>query len=260
MSPFRSSVFRAMFQHDMRESKSNEIIIPDLDFNTVKDMVRYVYSGRWNRGLEITFFFFGLLDSLWLQGEWPSRQVWPSSECCRQVWHQVCSLSWTYCLSSFWIRIFLLIFMTCEYFPIRDLKEECCQSLSTNLAVDQVILSVGTWVIFGVKTCSERFNGFLLYRWLTFWSSPTYTRLLSWKPQLYHFYLPTKRRSSVNLTGRLSWRLVVFTYFISSKLISQGHPDLLLEVLESSVESRGLPPPRLINSLLFASLPWIMLF
>ena len=35
-----------MFQHDMRESKSNEIIIPDLDFNTVKDMVRYVYSGR----------------------------------------------------------------------------------------------------------------------------------------------------------------------------------------------------------------------
>ena len=44
----RSSVFRAMFQHDMRESKSNEIIIPDLDFNTVKDMVRYVYSGRWN--------------------------------------------------------------------------------------------------------------------------------------------------------------------------------------------------------------------
>ena len=43
----RSSVFRAMFQHDMRESKSNEIIIPDLDFNTVKDMVRYVYSGRW---------------------------------------------------------------------------------------------------------------------------------------------------------------------------------------------------------------------
>ena len=47
MSAFRSSVFRAMFQHDMRESKSNEIIIPDLDFNTVKDMVRYVYSGRY---------------------------------------------------------------------------------------------------------------------------------------------------------------------------------------------------------------------
>ena len=59
----RSSVFRAMFQHDMRESKSNEIIIPDLDFNTVKDMVRYVYSGRWNI-LKRTFFlwiiFFGL--------------------------------------------------------------------------------------------------------------------------------------------------------------------------------------------------------
>ena len=45
----------------------------------------------------------------------------------------------------------------------------------------------------------------------------------------------------------------VFTYFIGSKLISQGHPDLLLEVLESSVESRGLPPPRLINSSHFST-------
>lgn len=42
----RSTVFRAMFQHDMRESKSNEIHIPDIDFATVRDMVRFIYSGR----------------------------------------------------------------------------------------------------------------------------------------------------------------------------------------------------------------------
>ena len=42
----RSTVFRAMFQHDMRESKSNEINIQDIDFNTVRDMVKFIYSGR----------------------------------------------------------------------------------------------------------------------------------------------------------------------------------------------------------------------
>ena len=55
-----------MFQHDMRESKSNEIIIPDLDFNTVKDMVRYVYSGRWNI-LKGTVFLWTIIFGL--QGE-----------------------------------------------------------------------------------------------------------------------------------------------------------------------------------------------
>ena len=39
-------MFRAMFQHDMRESKSNEINIQDIDFNTVRDMVKFIYSGR----------------------------------------------------------------------------------------------------------------------------------------------------------------------------------------------------------------------
>jgi len=42
----RSAVFMAMFQHDMRENKNNEIIIQDLDFATVSDMVKFIYSGR----------------------------------------------------------------------------------------------------------------------------------------------------------------------------------------------------------------------
>jgi speckle-type POZ protein len=42
----RSSVFQAMFHHDMKENKNGEVIISDLDFSTVNDMVRYIYSGR----------------------------------------------------------------------------------------------------------------------------------------------------------------------------------------------------------------------
>jgi len=42
----RSSVFRAMFQHDMKENKNGEVIISDLEYSTVNDMVRYIYSGR----------------------------------------------------------------------------------------------------------------------------------------------------------------------------------------------------------------------
>ena len=42
----RSTVFRAMFQHEMIEKKSNEILISDIDFCTVKDMVKFIYSGR----------------------------------------------------------------------------------------------------------------------------------------------------------------------------------------------------------------------
>lgn len=42
----RSSVFRAMFHHDMKENKNGEVIISDLEYCTVADMVRYIYSGR----------------------------------------------------------------------------------------------------------------------------------------------------------------------------------------------------------------------
>jgi len=42
----RSSVFRAMFQHDMKENKNGEVLISDLEYSTVNDMVRYIYSGR----------------------------------------------------------------------------------------------------------------------------------------------------------------------------------------------------------------------
>ena len=50
--------------------------------------------------------------------------------------------------------------------------------------------------------CNCQSNRFLLHRWLTFWFSLTCTRLWSWKPQQYHFFLLTKRRCSANLTGR----------------------------------------------------------
>ena len=140
LSAIRSSVFRAMFQHDMRESKSNEIIIPDLDFNTVKDMVRYVYSGRWISLLRVlTWVLFNFN-----QGEWSFRQVRPTSQCCWQIWHQVRNVSKEAFIN--WQLKLSIVILT------RDLKEECCQSLSANLAVDQVISGWQLCIFFCCET------------------------------------------------------------------------------------------------------------
>jgi len=146
----RSSVFRAMFQHDMRESKNNEIIIQDLDFSTVKDMVRYVYSGR------VT----DLVDK---------------SD---------------------------LLLSAADKYDIKDLKEECCQSLSANLAVDQVVDVLVLSDLHKANDLKATAIAFLLAHKEEVFSQP------DWKNKL------------------------------------KGHPDLLLEVLESSVETRSCPPSK----------------
>ena len=52
----------------------------------------------------------------------------------------------TWGFSSTTTKILLLLYGLWMFPPIRDLKEECCQSLSTNLAVDQVIFSFMIWI------------------------------------------------------------------------------------------------------------------
>jgi len=146
----RSSVFRAMFQHDMRENKSNEIIIPDLDFGTVKDMVRYIYSGR--------------LTDLAEKSD--------------------------------------LLLSAADKYDIKDLKDICCQCLSANLSVDQV---VDVLVLSDLHKATELKNTAIQF-------------LLQHKEEVF---------------AQPDWK---------SKL--KGHPDLLLEVLESSVESRPGGPPQ----------------
>ena len=42
----RSSVFDAMFSHDMEERRSSKVDIQDLDSDTVHDMIIYIYSGK----------------------------------------------------------------------------------------------------------------------------------------------------------------------------------------------------------------------
>ena len=42
----RSSVFRAMLDTEMLESARREIVIPDIDSGTVKEMIRFIYSGE----------------------------------------------------------------------------------------------------------------------------------------------------------------------------------------------------------------------
>jgi len=146
----RSNVFRAMFQHDMRETKNNEIIISDLDFTTVKDMVKFIYSGR-------------LVD------------VAEKSD---------------------------LLLSAADKYDIKDLKDICCQCLSANLNAEQI---VDILVLSDLHKATELKNTAIQF-------------LLCHKEEVF---------------AQPDWK---------TKL--KGHPDLLLEVLESSVEAKGCPPPN----------------
>ena len=42
----RSTVFDAMFTHDMEENRKSKVDIVDLDGDTVHDMILYIYSGK----------------------------------------------------------------------------------------------------------------------------------------------------------------------------------------------------------------------
>ena len=42
----RSPVFKAMFQHDMREKTESRLDIPDLNADTVQGMLQWIYTGR----------------------------------------------------------------------------------------------------------------------------------------------------------------------------------------------------------------------
>jgi len=146
----RSNVFHAMFQHDMRESKNNEIIISDLDFSTVKDMVKFIYSGR-------------LAD------------IAEKSD---------------------------LLLSAADKYDIKDLKDICCQCLSSNLNVEQI---VDVLVLSDLHKATDLKNTAIQF-------------LLCHKEEVF---------------AQPDWKIKL-----------KGHPDLLLEVLESSVESRGCPPPN----------------
>lgn len=41
----RSDVFAAMFEHEMEESKLNRVVIKDIDYNVLKDMLKFMYTG-----------------------------------------------------------------------------------------------------------------------------------------------------------------------------------------------------------------------
>ncbi|KAL9888051.1 protein roadkill-like isoform 1-T1 [Glossina fuscipes fuscipes] len=42
----RSDVFAAMFEHNMEESKLNRVLIEDIDYNVLNEMLKFVYTGR----------------------------------------------------------------------------------------------------------------------------------------------------------------------------------------------------------------------
>jgi len=145
----RSSVFRAMFQHDMRESNRNEIIISDLEYNTVKDMVKFIYTGR-------------LAD------------ISEKSD---------------------------LLLSAADKYDIKDLKDICCQCLSSNLNIEQI---VDVLVLSDLHKATEL-------------KSTAIQFLLCHREEVF---------------AQPDWKMKL-----------KGHPELLLEVLESSVDTRGCPPP-----------------
>ncbi len=42
----RSTVFAAMFHHDMEESKHNRVEVKDMDSDVMADMLRFIYTGK----------------------------------------------------------------------------------------------------------------------------------------------------------------------------------------------------------------------
>jgi hypothetical protein len=41
----RSTVFKAMFSVEMKESATNKVLIDDFDFKTVQELLRFIYCG-----------------------------------------------------------------------------------------------------------------------------------------------------------------------------------------------------------------------
>ncbi len=44
--PARSPVFAAMFEHEMEERKQNRVAITDVDQEVLREMLRYIYTGK----------------------------------------------------------------------------------------------------------------------------------------------------------------------------------------------------------------------
>lgn len=42
----RSPVFSAMFEHEMEESKQNRVMISDVEHEVLKEMLRFIYTGK----------------------------------------------------------------------------------------------------------------------------------------------------------------------------------------------------------------------
>ena len=47
----RSSVFAAMFEHEMKENQQNRVTIEDIDYDVLREMLAYIYTGK-SRNME----------------------------------------------------------------------------------------------------------------------------------------------------------------------------------------------------------------
>jgi len=60
----RSSVFDAMFSHDLEECKQNRVEIPDVDVDVFYEMLRFIYTGEVRDLDELAFEMFEAADKV----------------------------------------------------------------------------------------------------------------------------------------------------------------------------------------------------
>ena len=63
----RSPVFRAMFQHDTKESKENRVVISDCEPDVVEAMLKFIYTGDVPKLKEMAHDLFTIADKYQLQ-------------------------------------------------------------------------------------------------------------------------------------------------------------------------------------------------
>ena len=117
----RSPVFAAMFNHDLQESKTGQVVITDIQRDVFYQLLHYLYSGRTSTPMtEITAkLLFAAADKYSLEGL--------KKECVRFLFS---------CVTETTAKA---LFEMAANYAIEDLKEECVRILLSDIQISNVV-------------------------------------------------------------------------------------------------------------------------